>query len=139
LVTTGLDLDVLGLGEICRHLEVEHVAGVVLDDVQHAAPPSTAFVASSIWSGRRRGEDLAGTGGIEHPAADEATVHRLVARAAARDDPDLALLGRVGADDHHRIVDHAHVVAMGRLDPLERLAHHRIRLVDQLLHAASTR
>src|SRR4051795_2418117 len=37
-------------------------------------------------------------GGVQHAASDEAAVHRLVARAAARDQRHLALDRRVGPD-----------------------------------------
>ena len=62
------------------------------------APPSTAFGRGEHLVGRRRGEDLARAGGVEHAVADEAGVQRLVARAAARDQRHLAGLElRAGA------------------------------------------
>jgi len=48
-----LDLDA-SPSQVRGHVEVHDVAGVVLDDVQHAAPPLTALVASSIWSASAR-------------------------------------------------------------------------------------
>ena len=38
-----LDLDALALGQLGRHLEVQDVAGVVLDDVQHAGAAVDGF------------------------------------------------------------------------------------------------
>ena len=56
--------------------------------------------------GRRRGEDLAGARRVEHAEADEAAVQRLVARAAARDQRDLARPSGVAAvDDAVGVVD----------------------------------
>ena len=43
-----LHLDAVVLGQLGRQLEVEHVAGVVLDDVQDAGAAVTAFVAAAI-------------------------------------------------------------------------------------------
>ena len=72
--------------ELGGHLEVHHVAGVVLHDVQHARRRRrSACVAASIWSGRRRGEHLARAGRVEHPGADEPAVQRLVPGSAAGD------------------------------------------------------
>ena len=102
-----LDLDALALGQVGGHLEVQHVAGVVLDDVQHAGAAVDGLGRLEHLVGRRRGEDLARAGRVEHARPDEAAVHRLVAGAAAGDDPDLALDRRVGAHDHLRVVDHA--------------------------------
>src|ERR1041384_3028207 len=134
------------------------------------APPSTAFVASSIWSGvgdvntapghaassiprptkpprigSRPGAPppraptpprarRAGARGVEHPAADEAAVHRLVAGAAARDDAHLALDRRVGADHVVGLVVDFDEVAVRGLHALKRVAYDIVRRVDQLLH-----
>src|SRR5919108_574981 len=89
---------------------------------------SSATSASDLRS-------LAGAGGVQHPDADEAAVHRLVPRAAARDNAHLALHRRIGAHDHGGVADHADLVAVGQLDALERLLDDRAGIVDQLLHA----
>ena len=92
------DLDLAG-HELRRQLEVEDVAGVVLDDVEDAG-------AAVDGPGRRlhlvrdgRGEDVAGARGVEHAQADEAAVERLMAGAAARDQRDLALDRATGPQD----------------------------------------
>ena len=73
------------------------------------------------------------------PAADEAAVHRLVTGAAAGDDPDLALHGRVGAHDEVRIVDRPGCRSpVGRLHPFQRLTDDSLGVVDELLHLPST-
>jgi hypothetical protein len=62
-----------------------------------------------------------------------------VSRAAARDEPDLALNRRVGPDDHVRVVLDANEVRMGRGDALQFLGDDVLWLVDQFLHVASAR
>jgi len=82
--------------------------------------------------GDRRGEDLAGTRGIEHARADETAVHRLVPGSAARDDRDLARGGVLADDDLVREVD-ADEVRMRRGEAGEGLADDVGRIVDELL------
>jgi hypothetical protein len=71
---------------------------------------------------------------VEHAAPDVAAVHRLVARAAARDDGDLALDGRVVAHDDRRVEHHPDAVAVGRGDAFELVLQHPVGAVDELLH-----
>src|SRR4051795_2711830 len=78
------DLDALGLAHLGGHLEVHDVAGVVLDDVQDAGAAVDRLRRLEHLVRRRRGEDLAGTGGVEHAPPDVAAVHRLPPRAPAR-------------------------------------------------------
>src|ERR671912_736127 len=80
------------------------------------APPLTAWVAATIWSG---------TG--------EAAMHRLVARAATRDDSDFARLRTIAADDHLVGVVHTQLGVRG-LDADQGLGDDGGRVVDQLLH-----
>ena len=82
----------LGRRQLGRHLEVHDVAGVVLHDVQDAGAAVDQLGGGEHLVGHRRGEHLAGAGGVEHAEPDEPAVQRLVARAAAGDDADLALL-----------------------------------------------
>jgi hypothetical protein len=84
--------------------------------------------------GHRRGEHLTGAGGIEHAAPDEAAVQRLVPRAAARDERDLALHGRACAHDDLRARVVAQDVRVGCREAGERLAHDVGRVVEELLH-----
>ena len=91
VVTTVCDPDArVGGGQLAGHLEVHDVAGVVLHDVQHAGARVDDLRRLEHLVGRRRGEDLAAARGVEHARADEAAVQRLVARAAAGDQRDLA-------------------------------------------------
>ena len=90
-VVVGQDrLDSRPSMHLAGHLEIHHVAGVVLDDEQHAGAAVDRLRRRDHLVGRRRGEDLARTGRVEHAAADEAGVQRLVAAAAAGDQRDLA-------------------------------------------------
>jgi hypothetical protein len=74
------------------HLEVHHVAGIVLDDEERSGAAVDGLGRGEHLVGRRRGEDLARAGRVEHAVADEAGMQRLVARAAARDQRHLARL-----------------------------------------------
>ena len=64
----GRDLDVAG-HELGGHLEVQHVAGVVLDDVQDAGPAVDGAGGGLHLVRDRRGEDVAGRRGVEHARA----------------------------------------------------------------------
>ena len=77
-------------GHLGGHLEVQDIAGVVLDDVQHAGTGVHELGGFVHLIGCRRREHLAGAGRVEHADADEAAVERLVSGAAARDETDLA-------------------------------------------------
>ena len=87
----GLDVDPLVGGVLGRQLEVHDVARVVLDDVHDAGAAVDGLRRREHLVGHRRGEHLARAGRVEHPEPDEAAVQRLVARAAAGDEGDLAL------------------------------------------------
>ena len=90
----------LGLGQLGGHLEVQHVAGVVLHDVQHAGAAVDDLGRLEHLVGRGRGEHLAGARGVQHPEPDEPAVQRLVTRPAAGDQRDLARpCGRAAVDD----------------------------------------
>ena len=87
----GFDLDAGFLGgHLGGHLEVQDVAGVVLDDVQHAGTGVDELGGFVHLVRCRRREHLTGAGGVEHADADEAAVERLVSGAAAGDETDLA-------------------------------------------------
>ena len=75
-------LDAVGRGEVGRRLEVQHVARVVLDDVEHARAAVDGLRRGEDRVGRRRGEHGTGHGGVEHAEADEA--RRAAARARCR-------------------------------------------------------
>src|SRR5215212_5304852 len=68
-----------GLAELPCHLEVEHVARVVLDDVEDTGPTvhGLARFEHLVW--RRARENGAAAGGVEHAWSHETAVGRLVA------------------------------------------------------------
>ena len=123
-----------GLGELAGHLEVEHVAGVVLDDVEDARAAVDGFGGFEHLVGGGAGEDGAGAGGVEHSGADVAAVGRLVAGAAPGDEGDFALHRSVGAHYYVVLGDHPEEIAVGQLHPPEHLFDHPLRGVDDLLH-----
>src|SRR5699024_2976739 len=94
-----LDRDVLEFGQFGGGLEVEHVAGVVLHDVQDAGTTVGGLGGGLDLVGGGRGEHRAGHGRIQHAAAHETGVQWLVSAAAAADDADLARDGPAGAGD----------------------------------------
>ena len=133
----GLDLDALVARELGRHLEVHHVAGVVLDDVQRAGPAVDGLRGGEHLVRGRRGEHLARAGRVEHAHADEAAVHGLVAGAASGDQRHLAGDGRVGAHDVGRVGEHPQAVAVRRGDTGQLVPDRVLRAIDQLLHGLS--
>src|SRR5215210_9064124 len=131
--------DVIGLDPFCLaefpcHLEVEHVACVVLDDVEDTGPAvhGLARLEHLVWGGAR--EDGAGAGGVEHTWSDETTVGRLVARAAAGDEGYLALYGGVGPYDDVGFGDDPDQAAVGQLHPPEHVLDDPLGRVDDFLH-----
>src|SRR5690606_3115703 len=75
--------------------------------------------------------------GVEHPHSHKAAVQRLVARASARDERDLAVgLRRAAVDDTAVEVDLE--LRMRGLHPAERFDEHVLRGVDELLHAETS-
>ena len=83
------DLD-LAADELSRELEVEDVAGVVLDDVQDAGPAIDGAGRGFHLVGYGRGEDVTCSGRIEHAQTDEPAMERFVAGAATGHEGDLA-------------------------------------------------
>lgn len=89
------DPETLVLGELRGHLEVQHVARVVLDDEQHPRPAVDRGGGPHHLVRHGRGEHLSGAGRGEHPGPDEPRVQRLVPGAAAGDQRHLPGHGRV--------------------------------------------
>ena len=96
--------------------------------MQHAGAAVDGLGGRQHLVGGRRGEHLARARGVEHARADEPAVHRLVARAAAGDEADLALDRRVLADDDRGFVDHPDAVAVRCLDAVERVLKDGVRV-----------
>ena len=136
-VVVGDHRDDAGAGlrrrQLGRHLEVHHVAGVVLHDVQDPRAAVHQLGGGQHLLGHRRGEHLSGARRVEHAQADESAVERLVPRATAGDDAHLVLLGGATAvDDLVVVVDLQ--VGVSCFDPAQCLDHDVVRVVDQLLH-----
>ena len=129
----GLDRDPGVGGQLRGHLEVQHVAGVVLHDVQDARAAVDRGGGDEDRLGGRRGEHLTAHRRVEHAEPDEPTVQRLVARPAAGDQADLAALRRVAADDQPVLVVDAQL-RVGRCHPEQRLLDDIVGGVDELLH-----
>ena len=129
------DLDVAG-HELRGHLEVEHVAGVVLDDVQDTGPAVDRPRGGLHLVGDRRGEHVAGSGRVEHALPDEPAVERLVPGSTARDEGDLALDRTAGAE--HEVVRRVDldVVRMRGAEATQALGDDVLDRVDELLHPA---
>ena len=130
-----LDLDAVVGSLVGGHLEVEDVTGVVLDDVDDARSTVHSLGGGEHLVRHRRCEHLARAGRVEHALADEAAVQRLVARAAARDQRDLALDRRIRPDQDLIRDVIPEDVRNGGSEPGERLFDHLVRLVDDFPHA----
>src|SRR5918993_3353449 len=131
--------DVVGLyafvlGELASHLEIEHVARVVLDHVEDPGPTIDGLARLEHLVRGGAGKHGAGAGGVEHARSHEAAVGRLVARAAAGDEGDLALHGGVGPNDDVGFGENADQAAVGLLHAAEHLLDDPLWRVDDLLH-----
>ena len=126
-------LDAVVLGELGREPEVEHVAGVVLDDVQDARAAVDGLRGRLHLIRHGRGEDRARAGRVQHARADEAAVQGLVSRAATRDEADLAGNGCVGANDQLLVEVDSHEAGVRAGDAGERLGHDVLGIVHELL------
>ncbi len=134
-----LDLDPFVLGQLGRHAEVEHVAGVVLDDVHDARAAVDGLRRREHLVGHGRGEDGSRTGGVEHADPDEAAVQRLVPAPSARDQGDLAAdRGSLADDDLILEIDGQEIGVRG-LEPGERLGDEVVRVVEELLDCRNIR
>src|SRR5215207_7185246 len=127
-------LDPFGFAELPCHLEVENVARVVLDDVEDAGPAVHGFARFEHLVRRRAREYGTGTSCVEHTGSHETAVGRLVARAAAGDEGDLALYGGVGPYDDVGLGDDPDQGAVGTLHPPEHVLDDPLGRVDDFLH-----
>ena len=133
-----LDVDALGLGHLPAHVEGHPVAGVVVDQVEHALGRVQQLGGLVDVVHRRGGEDVAGTGGVEHAVADHHHVRRLVAGAGALHDRDLVVAGSVGPHDQVVLGDVLQGVGVGQGDAAQHLRYELLGVVDELLHAPSS-
>src|SRR5690606_35714478 len=94
----------LGLAELGGHLEVEHVHGVVLDDLDHTGATVGGLHGGEDRLGAGRGEHRTRYRGVEHADADEPRVQRIVTAAAPGHEPDLAADRTTGSGDEDRVL-----------------------------------
>src|SRR6185503_13332336 len=123
-----LDLDAVIVQHVGRHLEVQHVAGVVLDDVQYAGAAVRGLAAGQHLVGHRRGEHRTGTRGVEHAKADESAVQRLVAATAAGHQRHLALDRTAGPEDDLVLRVDGHQIPVRSFQPGQRLGDDVVRV-----------
>src|SRR5260370_18198502 len=99
-------LDAVGLGQLSRHLEVQYVTRVVLDNMQHTCATIDSSRCGEHLVGHGRGKDFSGTCRVEHTTTDKATVHRLVTTTPTRDHTYFATYPGIPA--HHNLVLEIH-------------------------------
>gem|GEM_PF-4442558 len=127
------DIGALHLDHLDGGLEVHHVALVVLDYRQYPLAAVAGGDECLELVGGRRGEHVAGGRAVEHPVADIAAVGRLVAAAAAGDDGDRVVDGRVVTHQYLCIGEPPHA-RIGGGHPVEHFVDHIVGVVDQFLH-----
>ncbi len=135
-----LDVDPFRARDLGGEPEIEPVAGVVLDDQQHAGRAAHGADRVEHRVDRRRREHFARHRRAQHAAADITGMRGFVAGAAARHERDLAArggLGRVGAH-HDRAVREQRQVGMQCDESVQQVGHHAFDIVDQLLHSAGS-
>ena len=128
-----LDSDPFVLRELRCIAEVEDVAGVVLDDEEDSRTAVDGPRSGEYLIGRGRSEDLAETGGIEHPATDEPGMQRLMTRAPSRDERDLPCHRSVGSQAETLVRVGADKSGVRANEPSECFVHHTFRVVEELL------
>ena len=135
-MTTARTSTPCSLAEFGGHFEIHDVAGVVLDDMEHARSAVDGARGGFDLIRSRRSEHLAGTSGVEHAFAHEPHMHGFVAAASTRHDAGLAGNGRVGPHHVNRIQADFQNIRMRQSQPGQELARHILRIVDQFLHAS---
>jgi len=124
-------------GDLGGDAEVQHVTGVVLDDLQDTVAEVRGCCRRSHLECGGAGEDRPGDGGVEHAGADEAGVQGFVAGAAARYQGDLCG-GGLGAGHVRGVGVQAKQRGMGEDEALERFRHDLGRVIDELSSAHFT-
>ena len=120
------------------HLEIHHVAGVVLDDEENASATVHGLRGIHHLVGCGRGEDLTRAGRVKHAVADKTGVQRLVPGTAAGDQCDLTRLVALAA---HKLVLRAERddVGMRGGKAVQRFGEHVVDVVHQVFHGAPLR
>lgn len=99
-------LDTSNTGLLRGHTEVQHIAGIVHRNDQHAIiSGDTIDNRSADLLGRRRGKDGTGDRGIAEPVADEACKCGFMAGTATRHDGDLVCsAGRIWTAEYNLVL-----------------------------------
>jgi hypothetical protein len=130
----ALDLQSIGPRHVGGKLEVHHVAGVILDDMERAFAAIDSLGRGEHLVGRRAGEDRAWAGGIEHAQADESAMHRFMSAATTGDHGHLVFHRRVGAvNEGGRELD-LDEVTVGRGHALQGLIDDVFRGINEFFH-----
>jgi hypothetical protein len=127
----------LALGHFRGHLEVHHVAFVVLDDQDDTCACVGRLDGGKDTVGSGRGENRAGNRGIEHPPSDKAGMQGFVARSAAGDECDFGLSRRTALHEAAAGV-HRDQIRVGGGKTVKAFVEDIGDVVDQLLHEASS-
>ena len=94
-----LHVDAVGEAHLLRHVEGNAVAGVVVDQQQHAFRRREELRRLVDVVHRRGGEHVARAGSVEHALADDHHVGRLVPRPGTLDDRHFVVARGIGAID----------------------------------------
>ena len=128
------DLNPFSLGQLSCHLEVQHVTGVVLDDVEHAGTAIDGACRGKHLIWHRRGKDGTRASRIEHTMTDKTTVHRFMTTATARDHTYFATDRSILARDHLVLVIDTDQFRVQGLHASECLFYHVLWPVNEFLH-----
>src|SRR5215469_18510922 len=134
----GGNVDVVVFGQLRCHLEVQYVACVVLDDMQHARAGADGLGRDQHLVRHGGGEDLARTRRVEHAVPDEAAVQRLVARTASGQEANFARR-RAACPGDHLVLKVDRQAGMRRGNAGEGVGHYAVGRIDELLHAVVSR
>ncbi len=102
--------------------------------MQHASATIDGLGRRHHLIGHRGGEHLTGTGGVQHPGADEPPVHRLVTGASAGHQSDLALPWTVFAIHDLQVVIDAQAIGVGEGHSVQGFVDHISGVIDEFLH-----
>ena len=136
-----VDDDVVGMNafllrHVDRHLEVQDVARIVLDDGEDSRLGGDGLDSFIDLIGRRRGENGPCHGAVEHAFSDVAAMRRFVTAAAAGDERHLPFLFRRAHDDVS-FVELSELFRRRLGKALDHLALDVVHLVDELLHGCT--
>ena len=121
------------IGHFCRHLEIHHIALVILDDEDDARALVDGFHRRRHLVRRGRSEDLSRAGGVQHAEADEARMQRLMSGPASRDQRYLARRQGSAANKFPPLADEDDV-RMRCCEAIEAFIEQRLVRIEKLLH-----